>query len=63
MTFEFIAELPAEYDARTRYLRCFDGAIVCVHPEQPPLMVELDGTIHAVVHTIRTHVGTSAIFD
>lgn len=46
---EFKAELPPRFDERTRLFAFPDGAVCVAHPEHPPLVMETDGSMHAVV--------------
>lgn len=58
-----IAELPAGYDEDTRIFRLFDGALCVTHPENPPMIVDLDGSIRLAVPCLRTAIGAENIFD
>lgn len=60
----FIAEVPDWFDERTRYQRLFDGALLLIHPDHAPLIVELDGTIRPILYsTIRTACSVQSIFN
>lgn len=39
---KFAAELPQGFDERTRLALTADGHVVVVHPEHPPVILEVD---------------------